>query len=53
MFGNELSEEKRERSLNEALAFLGGNATSIGLRKASPTVNLGQVNRVMLNLIEI
>src|SRR5699024_1123504 len=30
---------------NEALAFLGGNATSIGLRKASPTVNLGQVSK--------
>src|SRR5699024_26002 len=40
MFGNELSEEQRERSLNEALAFLGGNAAGVGLRKASPYLNV-------------
>lgn len=45
MFGNELSEEKREQSLNEALAILGGNAAGVGLKKVNPTVNLGQVNK--------
>src|SRR5690625_681675 len=44
MFGNELSEEQRERSLDEALAFLGGNATSVGLRKASPYLNVAGNN---------
>src|SRR5699024_2557808 len=44
MFGNELSEEQRERSLNEALAFLGGNATSVGLRKARPYLNVAGNN---------
>src|SRR5699024_3796523 len=45
MFGNELSEEKREQSLNEALALLGGIAAGVGLKKVNPTVHLGQVNR--------
>src|SRR5699024_273083 len=39
MFGNELSVEKREQSLNEALAILGGNAAGVGLKKVNPTVN--------------
>src|SRR5699024_1117292 len=45
MFGNELSDEKREQSLNEALAILGGNAAGVGLKKGNPTVNFGNVNR--------
>ena len=38
--GNELSEEKREQSLNEALAILGGNTAGVGLSKASPYLNV-------------
>lgn len=45
IFGNELSEEQREWSLNEAFALLGGNAVGVGLRKASPTVNFANVNK--------
>src|SRR5699024_5971487 len=40
MFGNELSEEQRERSLNEAFALLVGNAVGVGLRKASLYLNV-------------
>src|SRR5699024_3406465 len=43
-FGNELSDEKREQSLNEALAILGGNAAGVGLRKASPNLNVAGNN---------
>src|SRR5699024_8682349 len=50
MFGNELSDEKREQSLNEALAILGGNAAGVGLKKVNLTVNFanGSNNRKKL-----
>ena len=42
MFGNELSDEKREQSLNEALAIC--NAAGVGLSKASPYLNVQSKN---------